>query len=136
MGKPQDTISLTLILLPLLYLVLIFSLMISSPNIVFAQHEMDPETWIEMRKMFRNKGPTPTIDEDIAALAGPEAKRAGPRLIDRGPEALPSVYAAISLEAPGLDAIIRNDIRKAVWRIINTDDEFTIVPANSASTQP
>ena len=81
---------------------LIFSLVISSPNTAPAQHEIDPETWIEMRKMFRNKGPTPTIDEDIAALAGPEAKRAGPRLIDRGPEALPAVYAAISLEAPGL----------------------------------
>jgi len=48
-----------------------------------------------MRKMFRPKRPAPTIEEDIAALAGAEAKRAGPRLIDRGPEALPAVHAAL-----------------------------------------
>jgi hypothetical protein len=95
MVKPPDTVSATFILLPLLYLVLILGLLSSSPKKVFAQHEIPPETWIEMRKMFRNKGPTPTIEEDIAALAGPEAKRAGPRLIDRGPEALPAVHGAL-----------------------------------------
>ncbi len=45
-----------------------------SPNTVFAQHEIDPENWIEMRKMFRHKGRIPSIEEDVAALAGPEEK--------------------------------------------------------------
>ncbi len=65
------------------------------PPKVCAQHQIDPETWIEMRKMFRPKGPAPTIEEDIAALGGPEARRAGPRLIDRGPAALPAVHKAL-----------------------------------------
>jgi hypothetical protein len=95
MGKLPDTAPLTLFLLPLLYLGLVIGLVSSTPYTVFAQHEIDPETWIEMRKMFRNKGPTPTIEEDIAALAGPDAKRAGPRLIDRGSGALPAVHAAL-----------------------------------------
>ena len=95
MGKSHKTASLTLFLLPLLYLGLVIGLVSSTPYTVFAQHEIDPETWIEMRKMFRNKGPTTTIKEDIAALAGPDAKRAGPRLIDRGSGALPAVHAAL-----------------------------------------
>jgi hypothetical protein len=37
-------------------------------------------------------------------------------------------YAALDLEAPGRAALIRNEIRKAGWRIIDTDDEFNIVP--------
>ena len=73
------------------------------PHNVFAQHEIDPETWIEMRKMLRQKGPAPTIEEDIAALAGPDAKRAGPRLIDRGSEALPAVHTA--LRSPEVEAL-------------------------------
>ena len=68
------------ILFRLLYLAFILALVSSSANIVSAQHKIDPEVWIEMRKMFRPEGPTPTIEEDIAALAGPGAKRAGPRL--------------------------------------------------------
>ena len=32
-----------------------------------AQHELEPEAWIEMRKMFRAKEPTPTIEQDVAA---------------------------------------------------------------------
>ena len=35
---------------------------------------------------------------------------------------------ALSLEAPGRDALIRNEIRKAGWLIIDTDDEFLILP--------
>jgi hypothetical protein len=35
-------------------------------------------------------------------------------------------YAALDLEAPGRAALIRNEIRKAGWRIIDTDDEFNI----------
>lgn len=35
-----------------------------------AQHAIDPEKWVEMRTMFREKGPVPTIQEDVAALAG------------------------------------------------------------------
>jgi HEAT repeat protein len=54
-----------------------------------------------MRKMFRTEGPPPSIEEDIAALAGPDARRAGPRLIDRGPEVLDAVHEA--LLAPDLD---------------------------------
>ncbi len=70
-------------------------LMRLSPDIAFAQHEIAPETWIEMRKMTRHKGPNPRIEEDVAALAGPDAKSAGPRLIDRGPEALPVIHNAL-----------------------------------------
>jgi hypothetical protein len=36
--------------------------------------------------------------------------------------------AAISLEAPGRDALIRNEIRKAGWHIVDTDTEFLIEP--------
>jgi hypothetical protein len=90
----------TRILLYLLFLVLIIGLLSSSPLNGFAQHKVPPENWppeklIEMRKMVRNKGPIPTIEEDVAALAGGDAKWAGPRLIDRGPEALPAVHAAL-----------------------------------------
>lgn len=63
--------------------------------VALAQHEFDTETWIEMRKMFRKQGPTPTIEEDVAALAAGEARRAGPRLIDRGADALPALHAAL-----------------------------------------
>ena len=68
-------------------------LLVASP--AATQHEIDPETWIEMRKMLREKGPAPSITEDVAALASPEARRAGPRLIDRGPEVLAAVHAAL-----------------------------------------
>ena len=95
MGKSQDIVHLTRILLVLFFLVLIIGLLSSSPHKVFAQHKIAPENWIEMRKMFRNKGPLPTIEEDVAALAGGDGDRAGPRLIDRGPEALPAVHAAL-----------------------------------------
>jgi len=61
----------------------------------YAQHQIEPEVWIEMRKMYKPKGPAPTVEEDIAALAGHEARRAGPRLIDLGPVVLPKVHAAL-----------------------------------------
>ena len=95
MGKSQNIAHLTRILLPLLSLVLIIGLLSSSPHNIFAQHEIVPENWIEMRKMFRNKGPIPTIEEDVAALAGGDGDRVGPRLIDRGPVALPVIHAAL-----------------------------------------
>jgi HEAT repeat protein len=95
MGKPQDTGHLTHIFIPFLFLVPMIGLLSSSPQNVFAKHEIVPESWIEMRKMFRSKGPTPTIEEDVAALAGGDARQAGPRIIDRGPEALPAVHAAL-----------------------------------------
>jgi|GEM_PF-3279969 len=95
MNKLPDTASLKSILLPLLCFVLVAGMVGISPKWVYAQHQIDPETWIEMRKMSRPKGPAPTIEEDIAALAGPDAKHAGPRLIDRGPEALPAVHEAL-----------------------------------------
>lgn len=68
-------------------------LAIASP--AAAQHPIDRETWIEMRKLGRENVPAPSIAEDVAALAGPDARRAGPRLIDRGPEVLPAVHAAL-----------------------------------------
>jgi hypothetical protein len=95
MGKSQSTAHLTRILLLLLFLVLIIGLLSSSTHNVFAQHEIVPENWIEMRKMFRNKGPLPTIEEDVTALAGGDGKWAAIRLIDRGPEALPAVHTAL-----------------------------------------
>jgi hypothetical protein len=45
-------------------------------------------------------------------------------------------YAALDLEAPGRAALIRNEIRKAGWRIIDTDDEFNIEPANNVRILP
>jgi hypothetical protein len=95
MGKPRNTAPLPLILLPLLCLGLIIGLESAFPLTACAQHQIDPETWIEMRKMFRPKGPAPTTEDDIAALAGADAKRAGPRLIDQGPAALPAVHKAL-----------------------------------------
>ena len=83
------------ILFRLLYLAFILALVSSSANTVSAQHKIDPEAWVEMRKMLWKKGPAPTIEEDIATLAGPDFKRAGPRLIDHGSEALPAIHAAI-----------------------------------------
>jgi HEAT repeat protein len=68
-------------------------LLLATP--VAAQHQIDPENWIEMRKMYREKHPATSIAEDVAALAGPDARRAGPRLIDRGAEVLPLVHAAL-----------------------------------------
>jgi len=95
MGKRPETALLNKVLFRLLCLVIVAGTAGILPRWVQAQHQIDPQTWIEMRKMFRPKGTAPTIEEDIAALAGPEAKRAGPRLIDRGPEALPAVHAAL-----------------------------------------
>jgi hypothetical protein len=70
-------------------------------SIALAQHSIDVENWIEMRKMLREKGPAPSIQEDVAALAGGSARQAGPRLIDRGPAVLPAVHAAVL--APTVD---------------------------------
>lgn len=42
-----------------------------------AQHAIDPEVWIEMRKMHHQQCPTPSIAEDEAELAGTHARRAG-----------------------------------------------------------
>jgi hypothetical protein len=120
----------TRILLTLLFFVLMIGLLSSSPHHVFAQQGITPENWFEMRKMFRNKGPLPTIEEDVAALAVGDGKGAAIRLMDRGPDALPAVHAALDLEAPGRAALIRNEIRKAGWRIIDTDEEFNIVPSS------
>jgi hypothetical protein len=76
-------------------------MLVAAPNAV-AQHEIDPEAWIEMRKMSRKTGPAPSVEQDVAALAGGDARRAGPRLIDRGPEVLPVVHVA--LLAPDVEA--------------------------------
>jgi len=95
MGKFQNAEYLTRIVLPFLFPVFIIGLLFSSPHNVFAQHEILPENWIEMRKMFRNKGPIPTIEKDVIALAGGDRKWAAIRLIDRGPEVLPAVHAAL-----------------------------------------
>jgi hypothetical protein len=40
------------------------------------------------------------------------------------------------MEAPGRAALLRNEIRKAGWRIIDTDTEFRIEPAQPASRRP
>ncbi len=76
----------------LTYLLCIF---LFSTLTVSAQHAIPPEAWIEMRKMYQDKIPQTTIDQEIAALAGPQARRAGPKLIDRGPEALPAIHKAL-----------------------------------------
>ena len=97
------------ILFRLFYLIFILTLVSSSANTLSAQHKIDPEAWVEMRKMLWKKGPAPTIEEAIYDLRP---------------------YAAVDLEAPGRTAIIHNEIRKADWQIIDTDAEFRIVPAN------
>jgi len=78
MISARDIAYLTRILL--LFPVLIIGLLSSSPHTILAQHEIAPENWIEMRKIFRNKGPIPTIKDDVAALAGGDADRAATRL--------------------------------------------------------
>ena len=45
-------------------------------------------------------------------------------------------YAALDLETPGRDALIRNEIRKAGWQISDTEDEFNIEPVNSSGNPP
>ena len=75
----------------LLLTILIFSII--SP--VLAQHAIPPEAWIEMRKMYRDKIPVTTMEEELAALAGPDARRAGPKLIDRGSVVLPEIHEAL-----------------------------------------
>jgi hypothetical protein len=44
--------------------------------------------------------------------------------------------AAVDLEAPGRAALVRNEIRKAGWRVVDTDTEFRIEPGSQASPQP
>ncbi|MDX1775090.1 MAG: HEAT repeat domain-containing protein [Desulfobulbales bacterium] len=95
MERFPNTARLNHILLALLCIGFFSGLIGLSPPYARAQHEIDSETWIEMRKMLRHKGPAPTIEENIAALAGPDAKRAGPRLIDQGPAALAAVHSAL-----------------------------------------
>ena len=115
MSKSQAKAPLAIILFRLLYLAFIIALVSSSANTVSAQHKIDPEAWVEMRKMLWKKGPAPTIEEAIYDLRP---------------------YAAVDLEAPGRAAIIRNEIRKAGWQIIDTEAEFSIVPANFTKKLP
>jgi hypothetical protein len=51
-------------------------------------------------------------------------------LLENGHASDLRLYAALDLESPGRAALIRNEIRKAGWQIIDTDDEFTIIPSN------
>jgi hypothetical protein len=94
MDKSHDTSHLTRLFPSLLSLALTIGLMSLLPHQGSAQHGVAPENWFEIRKMFRNKGPLPTVEEDVAALAGGDGGRAAIRLIDRGPEVLPVVHAA------------------------------------------
>jgi hypothetical protein len=45
-------------------------------------------------------------------------------------------YAAVDLEAPGRAALVRNEIRRAGWRVVDTDTEFRIEPGQSKSSRP
>jgi hypothetical protein len=45
-------------------------------------------------------------------------------------------YAAVDLEAPGRAALVRNEIRRAGWRVVDTDTEFRIEPGRPASSRP
>ena len=57
----------------------------------------------------------------------PEYQRIGVRcLLDSGYIADLLPPAALDLEAPGRAAILRNEIRKAGWRVIDTETEFRI----------
>jgi hypothetical protein len=75
--------------------------------------EIDQETWIEMRKM------------ELAVRC----------LLGNGDASDLRPHAAIDLEAPGRATLIRNEIRKAGWMIIDRDDEFSIKPFNAAKTR-
>jgi hypothetical protein len=45
-------------------------------------------------------------------------------------------FAAVDLEVPGRAALVRNEIRRAGWRIVDTDAEFLIEPGSSVSPLP
>jgi hypothetical protein len=64
----------------MLFRTLLLGLVLVTASPAATQHEIDPESWIEMRKMLREKGPAPSITEDVATLAGPDARRAVDRL--------------------------------------------------------
>jgi hypothetical protein len=44
--------------------------------------------------------------------------------------------AALDLEAPGRAALVRNEIRRAGWRVVDTDHEFRIEPGPVAAPGP
>ena len=44
--------------------------------------------------------------------------------------------AALELEAPGRAALVRNEIRRAGWRVVDTDTEFRIVPVPPSPPSP
>ena len=94
MRKCRDTKYLTRTLRLLVFIVFIIGVF-SFPDNIFAQHGIPPEKWIEMRKIFRNKGRVSTIEEDIAALTGVDRERAAVRLIDRGSDSLPAIHTAL-----------------------------------------
>jgi hypothetical protein len=78
--------------------VIFFALLLALSGVTgnsFAQHQLSPEAWIEMRKMYSAKIPPTTIEEEIAALGGHKARRASPRLIDRGSAILPDIHKAL-----------------------------------------
>jgi hypothetical protein len=88
---------------------------------------------------YRAAGPQEKISLSLKMLRSqtPGHRELGVRyLLEHGHAKDLRPYAAVSLEAPGLDAIIRNDIRKAGWQIIDTDAEFNIVPGNSGKDLP
>ncbi|MEN8142840.1 MAG: HEAT repeat domain-containing protein [Thermodesulfobacteriota bacterium] len=85
--------NLKLLILPLgIILISTFSPVIPPAK---AGHQLSPEAWIEIRKMYRQKIPPTTIAEEITALTGNGARQAGPKLIDRGNKALPDIHEAL-----------------------------------------
>ena len=92
---PHKASSPTDFFLPPLPIWLFLLLLLLSPvSQAFAQHAVDSEAWIQLRLMYRENIPATTIEEDIAALGGSDTRKAGPRLIDRGPNVLPAVHEA------------------------------------------
>ena len=79
--------------LPVYFTLLSIIFLLASSSL--AQHAIPPEAWIEMRKMYRNKIPETTVEQEIVALSGPQARRAGPKLIDRGLVVLPLLHEAL-----------------------------------------
>ena len=71
---------------------LLLALALGAPAL--AQHELDAETWIEMRKNFRQEGPAPTIEEDLASLPAVRPRRY------TWPELMRRVFAVDVLECP------------------------------------
>ena len=57
-------------------------------------------------------------------------------LLDAGQAHALRPYTAVDLEAPGRAALVRDEIRRAGWRVVDTDTEFRLESGRSTSSRP